>query len=193
MKISAVIIFVLILLSGCVNTPRHFKSAGFESKSEAQKYIHDYLYYANKLTDKEWYAFYQRFPEYWKDIQHAKVIGSSIDYHPWYTAYSFKWNSDKRKQNWDASTLNRLSHKELIVGDDIFQVVNALGVPDRIIYDNDFEILIYKSNFAIIFENNVFLKKQTCIGCSKSFDHTTEDGMSENNIIQTRGLSRPKY
>lgn len=126
-------ILMLFSLTGCVNTPRHFKSAGFQSWDEAKEYIQDYLYYANKLTDEEWDAFYHRFPEYWKDSQQAKLLGSTMEYHPAYTAYAFKWNTDKRKNKWNEKTLKRLRIGSIVEGDTIFKVVHARGVPGRVI------------------------------------------------------------
>jgi len=98
---SVLVSLTLLVLAGCVNTATQFKPAGFQSADEAKEYVPYYLYYAKKLTNEEWEAFYSRFPEYWKDIQTAKVLGGSMEFHPWYTAYSFRWNTLRRKGAWD--------------------------------------------------------------------------------------------
>src|SRR5204863_5995319 len=72
---SVLVSLTLLVLAGCVNTATQFKPAGFQSADEAKEYVPYYLYYAKKLTNEEWEAFYSRFPEYWKDIQTAKVLG----------------------------------------------------------------------------------------------------------------------
>lgn len=192
MKLSFYTVIIVFLLSSCVTTPRHFISAGFDTKEEAQKYIHNYLYYANKLTDKEWDDFYSRFPEYWKDIQDAKLFGSNLEYHPWYTAYSFKWNTDKRKLKWSKLDSTRLKKREILKGDNVFKVIYARGVPDRVIWNNDFEIFIFKSGDTLIFKNGAFNKESKCNRCYEEY-FGEDEGMSEDDVLESLNLSRPKY
>ncbi|RLJ20652.1 hypothetical protein DJ031_05185 [bacterium endosymbiont of Escarpia laminata] len=190
------IIWILIsatILVGCVNTPRHFKPAGFQTADQAKEYVPDYLYYANKLTDEEWDDFYQRFPEYWKDMQDAKVFGATMEFHPWYTAYSFKWNTNRRKEHWEHSTLTRLSNKQLRKSDNVFKIIYSLGVPGRVVWDNDFEILAYKPDIAIILSNGLYQSKKVCPGCFERYNITTEDGMYDKGVIDVLGLKRPEY
>ena len=183
----------ILTLVACVNTPRHFKPAGFNSADEAQLYVADYLYYANKLTDEEWDAFYHRFPEYWKDIQDAKTIGSTMEYHPWYTAYSFKWNTNRRKMNWSAEEIDRLKDKQLKKGDTVFKVVDSWGVPGHVIWDNDFEILAFNNNKATIFIDGVYAYQEECKGCFEKYSDITESGMDTNDVLETLRLKRPSF
>jgi hypothetical protein len=170
---KALIIGTLIALSvaGCVTQPRNYKPAGFESSKEASEYVADYLYYASKLTSDEWSEFYSRFPEYWKDMQTAKSIGSTNDFHPWYTAYAFKWITNKKAATWGDETNERLREGLLARGDDIFKVVVGRGVPVRIIWDNDFEILLFRGNYAAIFQDSGYSEQKRCTGCAtKQFE-----------------------
>ena len=185
-------VFALVF-SGCVNTPAQFKPAGFQSSDEAQEYVTNYLYYANKLTPAEWEAFYRRFPEYWKDIQTAKQIGGSMDFHPWYTAYAFKWTTLRKKQTWEPAMVLRLEQGELLPGDDIYKSVFGRGTPFRVIWDNDFELLIYKSGKALIFNDGVFSREKYCSGCSATYDQRAREGMTEDDVIAALGLQRPTY
>ena len=193
MNIRSCLLCVLFILSGCVSTPANYKPAGFQSADEAREYIPDYLYYAKKLTIEDWEAFYRRFPEYWKDVQTAKTLGGTVDFHPWYTAYSFKWNTLRRRQDWDSTTVSRLGKKQVQKGDDIFKVIFALGVPGRVVWDNDFEILAYRIDSAIVFSNGVFDHTVKCSGCFMRYDQNTREGMSEQDVINTLDLKRPKY
>lgn len=186
MKKIAFILLLVVVFSGCVNTPQYFKSAGFQTKDEAKEYIHDYLYFAHKLSDEEWAAFYRRFPEYWKDREKARTLGSTLEFHPWYTAYAFKWTTNKRKNKWREETLKRLETGNLAEGDNIFKVVYARGVPGKILWDNDFEILLYKQDKALVFMEGVFNKERECLHCIRN-------GMGSTAILHTLKLTRPKY
>tara|TARA_Y100000780_G_scaffold84483_1_gene76409 strand:- start:1033 stop:1590 length:558 start_codon:yes stop_codon:yes gene_type:complete len=185
MRLTLAIIFSFTLMA-CVNHPRNFKPVGFNSADEAELYVPDYLYYANKLTDEEWDAFYQKFPEYWKDLQKAKSIGFAPDYHPWYTAYSFKWNTGRRKGNWSDQDIERLNQKRLKKGDTIFKVIDSWGVPTRVIWDNDFEILTFRNNVAVVFIDGVYAYQRKCKGCFKN-------SMATNELLLTLDLQRPSY
>jgi len=186
------VLYIVLVLSGCVNTPTQFRPAGFQSADEAKEYVPDYLYYAKKLTAEEWEAFYGRFPEYWKDIQTAKTMGSSLEFHPWYTAYSFRWNTLRKKEHWDPATLSRLENRQVQRGDDVFKVILALGAPGRVVWDNDFEILAYKSDSAMIFANGVFDYSAKCPGCFKRYRQNTREGMLEKEVIDVLRLKRPQ-
>lgn len=190
---SVLVSMVLLILSGCVSTATQFKPAGFQSAEEAREYVPNYLYYAKKLTNAEWESFYRRFPDYWKDIQTAKSLGSSLEFHPWYTAYSFKWNTLRRKDGWDPQTVSRLERGEIRRGDDIFKTVVGRGVPTRVIWDNDFELLLYESGEALVFTEGVVSRITTCMGCAVPYDSVSNDGMSENEVAKILGLQRPKY
>lgn len=215
------IVFLLIIGSlltvGCVNQPRNYKPAGFESSKEASEYVKNYLYYASKLTSDEWSAFYSRFPEYWNDMQSAKSIGSINDFHPWYTAYAFKWITDKKAATWGYATNERLREGLLARGDDIFKVVVGRGVPVRIIWDNDFEILLFRGNYAAIFQDSGYSEQKRCTGCAtKQFEkqpggliiypggiegitgkNVGSQGsvyvMKKNDVLRALGLTRRTY
>jgi hypothetical protein len=183
----------LALLAACVNVPENYRPAGFNSAEEARAYVPDFIYYAKKLTAQEWADFYDRFPEYWQDMQAARQIGSTVEFHPFYTAYAFRWNTLRRKRGWDPSTLARLARKRVLPGDDVFRVTFALGPADRVLWDNDFEILAYSSGDALIFENGRLARIGACAGCGMRYNHRTDEGMQDAEILSTLGLKRPKY
>ena len=189
------LLILTLVLAACINTPRQYKSAGFESLDEVTPYLKHYLYYANKITDDEWKAFYQRFPEYWKDMQSARELGSSIQFHPYYTAYAFRWCTmqDKEKE-WSAADIDRLDRGELLKQDDVFKVVYAAGPPKRIIWDNEFEILVYESDRALIFENGVYGYGKECEDCWDEYKmNTNEGGLTGPDVLYKLELSRPSY
>lgn len=74
-------------------------------------------------------------------MQLAKQWGATLEFHPMYTAYAFKWNTDRRRQKWDEPTVRRLDAKTLAIGDDVFKTIYARGVPSRVVSTNDFELL----------------------------------------------------
>lgn len=189
-----------LLVSGCVNTPRHYRAAGFDSSQEAQEYIANYIYYSGKIEPQEWKDFYQRFPEYWRDIQNAKVLGSTMEFHPWYTAYAFKWTTNNRKASWSPQEIARLDAGTIEPGDDIFKVVYAKGPPRRVIWDNDFEITLYEPDVALIFKEGTFFRQgRSCDNCWNSdmegdrMDIFSAKGMEPNDVIRKLGLKRPLY
>lgn len=188
MRITIIIITFILLFSGCINHPRNYKPAGYESWKEATPYVSNYKYYALKLSDAEWKAFYKEFPEYWKDIENARHIplSGSIEYHPTYVAYAFRWTRIQRQQGWDQETRDRLQRKELVPGDSIFMIDAAHGPIDRLIWDNDFEILLYEPNLAISIENDAYASSTTLIKESVEYSR-------ESRIIKELGLKRPKY
>lgn len=193
MRSLILVILFCCVLAACVTTRENYVPAGFSSVAEARAYVPEYLYYAKKLTPTEWEEFYRRFPEYWKDIQTAKIFGSTMEFHPWYSAYAFKWNSLRKKQQWDVATVSRLEKGELLAGDDIFKTTYSLGPSVRIIWDNDFEILTYGSGKAIIFENGLLSRLVPCQGCDMRYNHSSREGMQDKDVITTLGLRRPTY
>jgi hypothetical protein len=178
----------IFVLSGCVSFERNYKPAGFNSREEVKMYLPYNFYLAKKLTSEEWAAFYNRFPEYWQDIQSAKhYLGGTIEYHPWYTAYAFRWITLNRKMpNWDQILLGRLSHKEIEIGDDVFKIVYAFTPPERLIWDNDFEILLYQDPPIAVIMKNGLAKEILPYGYNKT-------SFSDDDIISELGLTRPKY
>lgn len=180
-------------LTGCIVTPSHYKPAGFSSVAESDLFLSDYLYYANRLTDDEWKAFYKRFPEYWQDIQKAKSLGYGIDFHPRYVSYAFRWTTLRRQKNWPANISERLKRQTLLPGDDVFMVVHALGPPARIVWNNRAEILVYKPGQAIIMDDGKLVREVTCDGCAttESDETTYLNPMSDVEIIRAAGLAHP--
>jgi hypothetical protein len=193
MRLATIVLLSFLLLTACVNMPENYKPAGFESADEAREYVKDYLYYAKKLTTKEWDEFYERFPAYWKDKQTAKTMGSTLEYHPWYTAYAFRWNTLRRMKDWDPATVVRLQQKEIVAGDDIFQVVYAIGPAIRVVWDNDFEVLAYPTGTALLFKKGIYERSAQCIGCDVRFNAGSREGMQDADVISTLNLSRPRY
>ena len=200
---------IIIALSGCVSLERNYKPAGYDSRTEVKKYLPYNFYFAKKLTPDEWAAFYSRFPEYWKDLQVAKhYLGGTMEYHPWYTAYAFRWITLNRKlPNWDQLTRERLSHNKIEIGDDVFKIVYALTPPGRLIWDNDFEILLYRDPpIAVIMNDGLAKEIRPCEHCWQQVDayEATNEGrgspyghygtsFTDDELISELGLTRPKY
>lgn len=193
MRSLSIIFIFCIALAACVTNRENYIPVGFSTAAEARAYVPEYLYYAKKLTANEWDEFYRRFPEYWKDIQSAKTLGSTLEFHPWYTAYAFKWNTLRRKQQWDVATLSRLEKGNLLAGDDAFKVISSIGPPGRVIWDNDFEILAYGSGTAVIFENGLLSRLAACSGCNVRYNSSSGEGMQDPEVIAALGLKRPVY
>lgn len=172
-KIACTLVALIPLaLCGCVAKPRNLEPAGFASRAEAQPYVDNYLYYARQLTTAEWDSFYQRFPEYWKDIQLAKNLGGTMEFHPWYSAYAFRWTTLNRKRDWPESTLKRLDQKDVQPGDDVFQIVYALGPPKRTIWNNDYEALAFSDEMTMVLSNHRLTRTSSCKGCTKKLPAT---------------------
>jgi hypothetical protein len=177
--------------------PRNYKTAGFTNIEEVKDYERNSPYFAFKISADEWKSFYNRFPEYWYDIQTSKNIAFVSDFHPGYTAYAFKWNLDSKKKEWDESTTNRLASKNLSKGDDIYKIVFALGVPYRIMWDNDFDILMYENDTAVLLKNNLFDYSTTCKGCTSwsmnmfQSEHSLFKG--SDKLLEVLHLTRPNY
>jgi hypothetical protein len=176
------------MLCGCVSTERNYKAAGFESAKEARGYLPSYLYLSRQLTAAEWDAFYQRFPEYWKAMQGAKELGVTTDFYDWYSAYAFRWTTLARRPSWTAPDLERLSRKQVSQGDDVFQIVYALGPPVRVIWNNDVEALIFAQDHAVLLKEHRADRVTVCRNCAKKFsaDRTTllTFRMSDRSALQ---------
>lgn len=193
MRIPTTVLLLCLLLTACVTNRENYIPAGFNSAAEARAYVPEYLYYAKKLTSKEWDEFYLRFPEYWKDVQSAKMLGSRIEFHPWYTAYAFKWSTLRKRQLWDAATVSRLENGELVAGDDVFKTIFSFGPPERVVWDNDFEILTYASGKALIFESGLLARTAPCPGCGVRYNSASREGTTDAEVVATLGLKRPTY
>jgi hypothetical protein len=202
LRVMLSILSIVIALSSCVNLERNYKPAGFNSGAEVTSYLPYNFYFAKKLTPDEWAAFYNRFPEYWKDLQVAKHhLGGTTEYHPWYTAYAFRWTTlNKKLPNWDQIIRERLSHNKIEIGDDVFKIVYALAPPVHLIWDNDFEILLYQDPpIAVIMNDGLAKEIKPCEHCWQqvnTYEATNEGSgtsFSDDELISTLGLTRPKY
>lgn len=219
MKLSQLCLFLgmISLLFGCQGSiasqiiansyptaPRNYLSAGFEKSEDVGAYAKQYQYLAFKMTEDDWRGFYVRFPEYWKDMQSSKSYTFMNDYNSGYTAYAFRWNMLNKKKKWDDGTVNRLIAKNVLKGDNIYQVVFSLGIPERILWDNDFDILIYGNDIAISIDNVVVNKIYACKGCCKKMSLTDKQNrnldinadifvISEDEVLRILNLSRPEY
>jgi len=199
-----ILIFIFALLAGCVNQPRNFKPAGFDTWDEALPYVGIKNYLAANLSAEDWKAFYKRFPEYWNDLQTAKsiaFIGDVNEIHPAYTAYNWRWTTlNRKKPTWSAEKTQRLESGSVLSDDTPFEIFYAKGAPNRIIWDNDFEILIYKPDTAIMLKAGKLKEIKDCPGCWEAPTNTDDDadefsksGMHEWDILAALDLKRPTY
>ena len=118
-----------------------------------------------------------------------------MEYHPWYSAYAFRWTTLNKKNSWSNDVIDRLTQHKVIKGDDVFKVIYAIGPFEAMIWDNDFEILLYASGKALIMDHGNLMEVKDCEGCanikfSKSFSNT---GYSDEDVLEKLKLVRPKY
>jgi len=183
------------LAAGCVNQPENYKPAGFHNYSHVLPYKNLASYLNTQLTKTEWERFYKHFPEY---IEHKEVR----EHLPWLTAYNFRWTTlNHKKPTWPGEKTRRLNGKKIKPGDTPFEIFYALGPPDRMIWDNDFEILLYKSDLALIMETGILKEIKPCIDCWEFPDDVGEDsapeliaatsGMHDWDILKILGFKRP--
>lgn len=219
MKVSMAlcVLVMLSMLYGCQGSiasqviansyptaPRNYKTAGFANANEIDDYTKHYQYLAFKISSEDWSAFYSRFPEYWSDIQKSKSYTFMNDYNAGYTAYAFRWNLMNKRNKWDQTTIERLETKQIIKEDDIYKIVFAVGMPQRILWDNDFDILMYSNGNAILLDNNKYKYSVECKECIKKIEYI--DGINKKNegsedeytksldsILKTLSLTRPEY
>lgn len=212
MKFTHVLCFLVMLISlfGCQGSivsqliadsyptaPRNYKSAGFSNTDEIKEYAQHSQYLAFKISAEDWKAFYNRFPEYWSDIQNSKRMAFMNDYSPGYTAYAFRWNLNNKINQWDQPTLTRLKSKKLIKGDDIYKIVYAIGLPERIMWDNDFDILLYVDDTAILLNDHKYSYLMACKDCNGWPTHLVRSEnsfyKSSDKVLQILNLTRPIY
>lgn len=169
---------LLIFISGCAGSltqqvvseyyqkdPENYLAAGFNSVEEIQTYLPHYLYFAFKISSEEWHQFYQKFPEYWLKVQHSKKTSFSNDFNRGYTAYAFRWTTLNRQKGWPLEISKRLSNKEIAKEDDVFRIVYALGSPQRVVWNNNFEILLYQNGLSYLMEKEVLKETKVCEKC----------------------------
>ena len=186
--LAVAVAVTLAMLAGCVNTHENLSSAGFKSSDEARLFVPDYLFYAQQLTPDEWRAFYVRFPEYFTDMQQAKTLGMSMEYHPWYTAFAFRWTSSQRKAAWPPETVARLQRGEVKPGDDVFMIVEAFGPPQRIVTSNWGSVMAYATNRAYVIRDGRLAAAADCIACWQALDRPSSvwaTGMRDDDVIAT--------
>ena len=68
-------------------------------------------------------------------------------------------------KGWPDGTVERLKNKQILPGDDVFKIVYSLGPPERIIWDNDFKLLIYKNGLVCKIHDGVLTATKTCEHC----------------------------
>ncbi len=196
---TIIIALLAICLTACNILTRNYKPAGFESANEVYPYFANSIYYSGKLTPEEWNAFYTRFPGNWTELQGIIALGGTMESFPLNTAYAFRWTTLNKKSMWTDDVLQRLSRHEIKEDDDIYIIIFALGPPQGVIWDNDFEILLYKPDKAIIMNSGKFSKMKICNGCWKLIDnHLNEqtewiDGDTSSEVLQELNLERPRY
>lgn len=185
--------------------PRNYKSAGFNNVSEMDDYVKNYEYLALKMSTEDWDSFYKRFPEYWTAVQNSKSYTFMNDYNSGYTAYAFRWNMMKREKTWDIKTVERLRLKKLESGDDIYKIIYSEGIPQRLIWNNDFDILAYDNGDTISLKENTCFIKAECKECLKKVTdyNINTNGVSRNgaaryeisddNVAKIFGITRSEY
>lgn len=170
---------------GCdatLNTKESYNSAGFKDEKYAKAYLEDFRYYQHKLTDRDWDLFYKRFPDYWKNVQDAKLIDAEYDFIRSYTPLAFKWNTNRRMKKWSESTIRRLKEKKVNTTDNIFKIIYSLGVPSRAVWNNNHEILIYNSDKSVLLKNDRFYSYAQCKGCER-YNDVTKLGLTDDEVI----------
>lgn len=186
------------VVTACVNMPRNYVPAGFQSTAEVRPYLSFKLYFASKLTPAEWNAFYARFPEYFQDIHTAKQIGSTIEYHPWYVAYAFRWTTLQKRESWPKEMVSRLDQGRSIVGDDVFGLIYAKGPPARLIWDNDVEILLFSDDTAYVMASSKVSRKDKCPDCTQKSAPPNRPAdldwsKSTEEVLDILHVERPRY
>lgn len=178
-----------IASSACVSSPEHLSAAGFKSKEEASGYVPHSAYFSKRLTAQEWSDYYSAFPEYWQDMQSSRNFGATLEFHPWYTAYAYRWTTLKHAVKWPQSTLSRLQARQVAVGDEVMQLTYALGAPARIIWDRSAEALIYADYRAFMIRQGKVVEVRTCRGCSEMHNPAPGGGgMSDAEVRKVLGL-----
>lgn len=194
MRIRSLVALLTLALCGCVSTPRNYVPAGFGSAAEVRPYISPYLYFASKITPAEWNAFYVRFPEYFKDMQAANQLGSTMEYHPWYVAYAFRWTTLQRRNEWPPELIVRLERGDTAIGDDVFRVVYALGPPARVVWNNDAEVLLYANDVALVLNSSMVVRKESCVECSARLHGKTGIWkLNEKRVLSSLAIQPPAY
>jgi|GEM_PF-4589342 len=195
MKKITILLFTTMLLVSCFYAS-DFKLVGFQSANEVWPYTKYTLYYASHLTKTEWEIFYKRFPEFLKRTESSKMLLGGSDNQPPFTPYAFKWTTFNRAKEWPLETKERLFRGQIEKGDDVFQVVWALGPPERIIWDNDSEVLAYKrGQQALIMDSSKVQETKQCKGCWEDYriDEITGViiGIKDYEVLRELGLTRP--
>ena len=135
---NRVILCVILLISlvGCARSDQ-YKPAGFTDYSEVWPYWDYSYYYSKRLSTQEWQTFFDKFPDLYRDHLASGVVAVS----PETAAYAFRWTTLQRKEKWDPSVIARLEKHDTQPGDDIFQVIYAIGPAEHIIWDKGVEVL----------------------------------------------------
>jgi hypothetical protein len=201
------VVVIGILFSGCgLLEERYYKSVGFNNKNEVEKFTYENsFYFSRQLSSTEWDKFYKNFPEFYEyqmtsspDVSPVVMtsygsfamdipIRKHLD--PILVAYAFKWSLINREKIWDNKLKKRLGLKILNEEDNIFKIVKVLGIPERVIWNNEHEVLLYKPNKAILLKDGFYAGEELCKMCYKPFivedvfRDLVETGMSDDEVI----------
>jgi hypothetical protein len=142
-----------------------YQPMGFNSSDEVDLFLPNYLYFAFRLSGADWRAFYEEFPEFWVDVQQSKKNAFFNDFNSGYTAYAFRWTVSNKAKEWPPATIDRLQKKSFESGDDLFKIIYALGAPNRIVWNNSHEVLLYKEGTAYLISGGRLANKTLCVDC----------------------------
>ncbi|MDH4100921.1 MAG: hypothetical protein OEV28_10155, partial [Nitrospirota bacterium] len=118
------------------------------------------------------------------------LFGGFADYPEWYSTYAFKWTSLQRESAWDVATTARLVNGKIQPGDDIFQVIKALGPPNRVVWTNQYEILLYYNDTAVVMNSSHYRETLPCKNCADWPEQSTRGGFSDNEIAEKLALKK---
>ncbi len=172
------------MFQGCAHNSDEYKQVGFQSQEEVEPYMahsRTTQFLANHLTKEEWNKFYDAFP----DLRWERAFENSFNTvvtpngpivvptgspgpNPEHTAYAWRMFTMERKKKWDPETIRRLDARELVIGDDIFQIIYATGVPRFATnnnYGNLITILAYKPDLALLLREGKLESVHSCPGC----------------------------
>lgn len=181
----------VLLCVACAPLKENYSQVGFNSMAEYYSYYPNHAYYGSRLSGEDWAAFRRQFPEFWNTKESLSLLfATPMDYPEWYSTYAFKWTSLQREKTWDAATVARLSNGQIQPGDDIFQVIKAMGPPNRVVWTNQYEILLYNNDTAIVMNDSHYRETLPCKNCAEWPDQSSGRGLSDREIAEKLELQR---